>query len=113
MPLSISFRTHDGSAVTPQLFAQAVTAALSGTRAAQGEQPRIEAGVVDLYLKRGVRRVSASAYMELTPMIVRYAASGLTLAPDGSVARKNYVFAKISRCRLAFHTCTRGVWRSH
>ncbi len=64
-------------------------------------EPRIEAGVVDLYLRRGVTRVSASAYMELTPMIVRYAASGLRLLPDGSVGRKNHVFAKISRPEVA------------
>lgn len=64
-------------------------------------EPRIEAGVVDLYLRRGVTRVSASAYMELTPMIVRYAASGLRLAADGSVERKNHVFAKISRPEVA------------
>ncbi len=64
-------------------------------------EPRLEAAVVDLYLKRGVRRVSASAYMNLTPMVVRYAASGLSLAPDGRILRRNHLFAKISRPEVA------------
>ncbi|MFZ9887181.1 MAG: PfaD family polyunsaturated fatty acid/polyketide biosynthesis protein [Myxococcota bacterium] len=64
-------------------------------------EPRIEAGVVDLYLRRGVRRVSASAYMDLTPMIVRYAATGLSVDAEGRVQRRNHVFAKISRPEVA------------
>jgi PfaD family protein len=64
-------------------------------------EPQIEAGVVDLYLRRGVRRVSASAYMDLTPMVVRYAVSGLRQAADGSVVRSNHLFAKVSRPEVA------------
>ena len=64
-------------------------------------EPRVEMGTVELYLKRGVRRVSASAYMGLTPMIVRYAYSGLRRRPDGSIHRQNFVFCKISRPETA------------
>jgi len=64
-------------------------------------EPGIESGVVDLFLRRGVRRVSASAFLALTPTIVRYACSGLRQAPDGSVIRQNHVFAKISRPEVA------------
>ena len=64
-------------------------------------EPAIEAGVADLYIRRGVRRVSASAYMALTPAIVRYACTGLTQDADGRVQRRNYVFAKISRPETA------------
>ncbi len=39
--------------------------------------------------------------MALTPSIVRYAASGLRRLPDGSIARKHHVFAKISRPEVA------------
>src|SRR5690606_1633308 len=52
-----------------------------------------EAAIVDLYLRRGVRRVSASAFMSLTPSVVRYACSGLTRGGDGRVVRRNHVFA--------------------
>ena len=64
-------------------------------------EPRLEEAVVELYLKRRVRRVSASAYMNLTPMVVRYAASGLSLDPSGLIRRRNHLFAKISRAEVA------------
>lgn len=64
-------------------------------------EPDLEAAVVDLYLRRGVHRVCASAFMNLTPAVVRYAVSGLALGPDGSVRRRNHVFAKISRPEVA------------
>jgi PfaD family protein len=63
-------------------------------------EPELEDGVVDLYLRRGVTRVSASAYMQLTPMIVRYAVKGLREV-NGRVERTNHVFAKISRVEVA------------
>lgn len=63
--------------------------------------PGAEDAVTDLFLRRGVRRVSASAFMSLTPAIVRYACSGLTVSPDGRIQRPNHVFAKISRPELA------------
>lgn len=65
-------------------------------------EPDLEHAVVDLYLQRNVTRVSASAYMDLTPMVVRYAASGLRVV-DGKIVRKNRVFAKISRTETAAH----------
>lgn len=66
-------------------------------------EPELEDAVVDLYLRAGVRRVSAAAYMALTPAIVRYAYSGLRRGPDGAVIRPNHVFAKISRPETARH----------
>jgi trans-AT polyketide synthase, acyltransferase and oxidoreductase domains len=66
-------------------------------------EPAIEAETVDLYIRRRVRRVSASAYMGLNPMVVRYAAHGLHRNSDGSIGRKNHLFAKISRPEVARH----------
>lgn len=63
-------------------------------------EPDLEQAIVDLYLDNKVRRVSASAYMDLTPMVVQYAATGL-VEVDGQVHRKNFVFAKISRAEVA------------
>ena len=65
------------------------------------QEPELEAAVADLYLRRGIRRVSAAAYMGLTPWIVRYAVSGLRRTPDGQIHRQNHVFAKISRPEVA------------
>ena len=64
-------------------------------------EPALEMGAVDLYLRRGVRRVSASAFMNLTPSVVRYAAKGLRVDPTGQIRRDNHVFAKISRPEVA------------
>jgi PfaD family protein len=66
-------------------------------------EPALENEIVELYLRLGVRRVSASAYMGLTPAIVRYACSGLSRSEDGSVQRQNHLFAKISREEVASH----------
>jgi PfaD family protein len=64
-------------------------------------EPGLEDQTVDLYLRRGVRRVSASAYMQLTPAVVRYSASGLHRDVRGRVRRKHLLFAKISRPETA------------
>jgi trans-AT polyketide synthase/acyltransferase/oxidoreductase domain-containing protein len=64
-------------------------------------EPELEEAFADLYLQRGVHRVSASAFMSLTPAIVRYACSGLHRDRDGNVRRRNHLFAKISRAETA------------
>jgi trans-AT polyketide synthase, acyltransferase and oxidoreductase domains len=61
----------------------------------------MEEKVVDLYLQHGIVRVDASAFMDITPAVVRYAAKGLRLAPDGSVQRANRLLAKVSRPEVA------------
>ncbi len=85
-----------------------IAAALEGTGASWGSnlihspnEPELEGAVVDLYLRRGVRRVSASAFMGITPAVVRYAASGLRTDAAGRVVRVNHLFAKISRPEVA------------
>lgn len=60
-----------------------------------------ENAVVDCYLRNGVRKISASAYMQLSPAIVWYACKGLKRREDGQVLRLNSVFAKISRPEVA------------
>ena len=67
------------------------------------QQPGLEMATVELFIERGVRRVSASAFMNLTPAVVRYAATGLHRRPDGTVGRRHHLFAKISRPEVAAH----------
>ena len=64
-------------------------------------EPENEAAVADLLLRKGVRCVEASAYLALTPAVVRYACSGLTRAANGVIERRNRVFAKVSRAEVA------------
>jgi len=60
-----------------------------------------EREVVDLFLEKKVRNVSASAFMSLSPEVVRYSAAGLSRGPDGRIVRDTNVFAKISRAEVA------------
>ena len=61
----------------------------------------IERGAVDLFLKYGVTTVEASAFLDLTPNIVRYRVAGLRLNAQNQVEIGNRVIAKISRTELA------------
>ncbi|MBO85348.1 MAG: 2-nitropropane dioxygenase [Deltaproteobacteria bacterium] len=64
-------------------------------------EPAIEAQVADLYIREGVRRISAAAFMGLTEPLIRYAYTGVFEDADGRVHRRNAVFAKISRPEVA------------
>ncbi|MBD2628447.1 PfaD family polyunsaturated fatty acid/polyketide biosynthesis protein [Trichormus variabilis] len=64
-------------------------------------EPTIERRAVDLYLNYGVRTVEASAFLDLTPNIVYYRVSGLSLNSANQVEIKNKVIAKISRREVA------------
>ncbi|MDY6822585.1 MAG: PfaD family polyunsaturated fatty acid/polyketide biosynthesis protein [Thermodesulfobacteriota bacterium] len=63
--------------------------------------PNLENQIVNLYLKKGVRLISASAYMRLTPYIVMYRVKGIHIGPDGEVVVPNKVVAKVSRVEVA------------
>ena len=64
-------------------------------------EPAHEAAVADLLLRRGVRTVEASAYLDLTPPIVRYRVAGLGRGADGKPVARNKVIAKVSRVEVA------------
>jgi len=66
-------------------------------------EPALEESLADLYIERGVRRVSASAYMSLTPAVVRLALAGVSVDSRGQVSRRCHIFAKISRPEVARH----------
>ena len=61
----------------------------------------MERNAVDLYLRYGVKTVEASAFLDLTPSIVRYRAAGLSLGENGEIAIGNRVIAKLSRTEVA------------
>jgi PfaD family protein len=64
-------------------------------------EPGHEAATVELYLRRGVRLIEASAYLDLTPPVVRYRVSGLRRGGDGRVVAPNRIVAKVSRVEVA------------
>jgi PfaD family protein len=63
-------------------------------------EPELEASIVDLYIRRGVRTVSASAYLDLTMHVVRYRTAGIHRDGDRIVA-PNRILAKVSRVETA------------
>lgn len=64
-------------------------------------EAELENRVADLLIRKDVPIISASAFMGLTPAIVRCAAAGLHLDAKGRVVRKHRIFAKISRREVA------------
>ncbi|QYB04789.1 PfaD family polyunsaturated fatty acid/polyketide biosynthesis protein [Rhodococcus sp. USK10] len=64
-------------------------------------EPALERAIVDACLRHRVRCVEASAFMDLSPEIVRYRLTGLSTAPDGRVIRAHRVVAKVSRVEVA------------
>lgn len=63
----------------------------------------LENRVADLLIRKDVPIISMSAFMALTPAVVRCAASGLHLDANGRIVRKHRVFTKISRREVAMH----------
>ena len=64
-------------------------------------EPSLEEATVELYLNYGIHRVSAAAYLGLTPYIVWYRLKGIHLDAQGEVRAKNHIFAKVSRSEVA------------
>jgi PfaD family protein len=64
-------------------------------------EPDLEAKVVDLYLRRGIRLVEASAYLRLTLPVVRYRVSGIQRDAEGRIVTPNRIIAKVSRVEVA------------
>lgn len=67
----------------------------------QPDRPEAEEALVDLLLGRGVHIVEASAFLHMSPALVRYRAKGLKRRPDGSLSIENRVFGKVSRPEVA------------
>lgn len=64
---------------------------------AHSNRPALEEDLTDLLLVHGVRTIEASAFMEVTPALVRYRARGLQREAGGRVIARNRIIAKISR----------------
>ncbi len=64
-------------------------------------EPDQEAAVVDLYLRRKIRLISASAFLRLTLPLVYFRVKGIYVSPDGTIICPNKIIAKVSRVELA------------
>ncbi|WP_330181271.1 PfaD family polyunsaturated fatty acid/polyketide biosynthesis protein [Nocardia sp. NBC_01503] len=61
----------------------------------------LERAIVDACLRHEVRCVEASAFMDLTPEVVRYRVSGLAVNRQGVLEVWNRLIAKVSRVEVA------------
>ncbi|NKB63325.1 MAG: PfaD family polyunsaturated fatty acid/polyketide biosynthesis protein [Gammaproteobacteria bacterium] len=64
-------------------------------------QPEMEMKNIDLFLEYGVRNIEASAYMQITPALVKFRLSGLVSDNSPTVVAKNRILAKVSRPEVA------------
>ncbi len=64
-------------------------------------EPALERAVVELYLRRGVRLVEASAFLDLTLPVVRYRTHGIHRDSAGRIVTPNRVIVKVSRVEVA------------
>jgi PfaD family protein len=64
-------------------------------------EPGLEDQVAEILLRHKVPRISTSAFLAVTPAVVRCAVSGLQLDPEGQIVRRTAVFAKVSRPDIA------------
>jgi PfaD family protein len=63
--------------------------------------PELESATVDLYLRKGIRLVSTSAYLDLTLPLVYFRVKGIHVDPQGHIICPNKVIAKVSRVEVA------------
>ncbi len=63
--------------------------------------PELESATVELYLRRGIQLVSASAYLGLTLPLVYYRVYNLHRDSNGNVVCPNKIIAKVSRVEVA------------
>lgn len=64
-------------------------------------EPGLEQAVVDLYLRRSVRLITAAAYLRLTLPLIKYRTAGIRRDAGGRIVAPNHVIAKVSRVEIA------------
>lgn len=98
---------------TGGLSVPAIETAISTISTALGEKPygmnllhtpenlEKEEALVDVYMKHGVRSIEASAFMQMTPALVKYRLAGIYKQENGEISSQNKIMAKLSRPEIA------------
>lgn len=63
--------------------------------------PALEMKTVTLYVKKGVKNIEASAFMQMTESLVYFHASGLSKGMQGELISQHRILAKVSRPEVA------------
>jgi trans-AT polyketide synthase, acyltransferase and oxidoreductase domains len=61
----------------------------------------VEESTIDLYLKYGIKNIEASAYIDVTPALVRYRTKGLKRDHSDRIVSEHRIMAKVSRPEVA------------
>lgn len=61
----------------------------------------VEMAIANMMLDKGVHLIEASAFLKITPPVVKYRLTGIHRAEDGSIITPNKIVAKVSREELA------------
>ena len=64
-------------------------------------EPDLENAIIDLYLRKGVHLIEASAFLALSVPLVRYRTHGIHRDASGRIITPNKVVAKVSRVEVA------------
>ena len=64
-------------------------------------EPELEKSLVELYLRRGIQLIEASAFLGLTLPVVRYRTHGIHRDSQGQIVTPNRIIAKVSREEVA------------
>lgn len=64
-------------------------------------EPDLENAIIDLYIRKGVRLIEASAFLTLSLPLVRFRTHGIHRDANGRIVTPNHVVAKISRVEVA------------
>lgn len=63
--------------------------------------PAFEMKTVELYIRKGIHRIEAAGYMQITPALVYYRLKGLQKDHNGAISCLHKVIAKVSRPEVA------------
>ena len=63
--------------------------------------PDFEMDTVKLYLKKGIKNIEASAFMNITEALAHFHIAGLAKSNDGTIVNNHKILAKISRPEVA------------
>ena len=61
----------------------------------------VEMAVANLLIERNVRLIEASAFLKITPPVVKYRVKGIHRDSNGNIVAPNHIVAKVSREELA------------
>jgi PfaD family protein len=64
-------------------------------------EPKIEAGIADLFIKKGMKLIEASAFFNITLPLVRFRVHSIHTDSSGKIITPNRIIAKVSRIEVA------------